>query len=127
MMQKKLSLHNTLDWLMAVFSLMGALVVLQTFVIGKHYIIPSVLLGVTVLLGNLAWFGLTKAKWAIMVNFWCGFLLSAHCFFALFWSVKYRILLGEQFELVFVPLTLLLVAITWLYAKHNRLFFKHHF
>jgi hypothetical protein len=73
-------------------------------------------------LGNLAWFGLHKAKWAKLINFWCGFLLSAHCFFALFWSVKYRAILGEQFELVLVPLTLFLSVLTWLYATNNKLF-----
>jgi hypothetical protein len=121
-MQKKLSLHNSYDWLMALFALLGLLAVLQTFIIGKHYIIPTGLLVIAVLLGNLAWFGLHKAKWANLINFWCGFLLSAHCFFALFWSVKYRAILGEQFELVLVPLTLFLSALTWLYAKNNKLF-----
>ncbi|MDP5132138.1 MAG: hypothetical protein NWQ54_14735 [Paraglaciecola sp.] len=121
-MQKKLALHNSFDWLMALLSCVGAVAVLQTFIIGKHYIIPTVILVLTVLFGNLAWFGLHKRKWANLVNFWIGFLLTAHCFFALFWSVKYRAILGDQFELVFVPLTLVLCGLTWLYANHNRLF-----
>jgi hypothetical protein len=122
LMQKKLAFHNTIDWFMALLSLLGLLAVLQTFIMGKHYIIPSAILAVTVLLGNVAWYGLHKAKWANLLNFWIGFLLTAHCFFALFWSVKYRALLGDYFELVFVPLTVILLAITWLYAKHNKLF-----
>ncbi|MFT4939753.1 MAG: hypothetical protein ACI88A_002798 [Paraglaciecola sp.] len=124
-MQKKFLLDTSLDWLMAFFTFLGILAVLQTFMIGKHYIIPSVLLVVTVILGNLAWFGLRRAKWANLINFWCGFLLTAHCFFALFWSVKYREILGEKFEFVFVPLTLLLFFLILMYAKHNKLFVNH--
>lgn len=123
-MSKKLSLPTSLDWLIALFALMGALAVLQTFIIGKHYIIPSVILLVTVVLGNLAWYGLHNALWAKRINFWCGFLLTAHCFFALFWSVKYRAVLGDKFELVFVPLTLIMLVVTWLYAKNNKLFVR---
>lgn len=121
-MDKKLSFSTSFDWLLAVFSLLASLAVLHTFIIGKHYIIPSVILVLAVILGNLAWYGLHKAQWAKVINFWCGFLLTAHCFFALFWSVKYRAVLGDKFELVFVPLTLVLLVLTWMYAKKNRLF-----
>jgi hypothetical protein len=124
-MQKRLSFSTSLDWFMALLTLLACLAVLQTFIIGKHYIIPSVILVLAVLLGNLAWFALHQAKWAKLISFWCGFLLTAHCFFGLFWSVKYRAVLGDQFELVFVPLTILMFVLTWLYAKNNKLFIKN--
>ena len=123
-MQIRLNLSTSLDWLIALAAIISAGAVLQTFIIGKHYIIPTVILLFTVILGNLAWFALDGAKWAKRINFWCGFLLTSHCFFALFWSVKYRAILGDLFELVCVVLTLVLFVLTWLYAKHNRLFVK---
>tara|TARA_R110001606_G_scaffold248008_1_gene396058 strand:- start:269 stop:664 length:396 start_codon:yes stop_codon:yes gene_type:complete len=123
-MKKSLSWANSLDWFLALLALMTALGVLQTFAIGKHYIIPTILLVVTVLLGNLAWYGLTQTNWAKRINFWCGFLLTAHGFFALFWSKKYREILGDQFELICAAVALVFFVVTWMYAKQNRLFAK---
>ncbi|MEH6712512.1 MAG: hypothetical protein V7733_14940 [Paraglaciecola polaris] len=123
-MKKSLSWANSLDWFMALLALVAGLAVLQTFVVGKHYIIPSILLVVTVLLGNLAWYGLSRTNWAKRVNFWCGFLLTAHGLFALFWSKRYREVLGDQFEVICLALTLLFFGLTWMYAKQNRLFVK---
>lgn len=123
-MQKRLNRGTSLDWLIALLAVLASGAVLQTFIIGKHYIIPTVILVLAVLLGNLAWFALDGAKWAKRINFWCGFLLSSHCFFALFWSVKYRAVLGDKFELVIVPVTVILVGLTWMYAKQNCLFVK---
>lgn len=121
-MNRQLNFSTTLDWFIALLATLAALAVLQTFVIGKHYIIPTMLLVVAVLLGNLGWYGLQNARWAKLINFWCGFLLSAHCFFALFWSVKYRTVLGDHFEWVCSVVTLLFTLLTYLYARHNRLF-----
>ena len=123
-MHYRLNTRTSLDWLIALLAMLAAVAVLQTFIIGKHYIIPSVILLACVVMGNLAWFALNGAIWAKRMNFWCGFLLTSHCFFALFWSVKYRALLGDKFELVFVPITLILCGLTGLYAKHNHLFAK---
>jgi hypothetical protein len=119
---KKMTLSYGLDWLMAVFALLASLAVLQTFIIGKHFIIPTVLLIITVFIGNLAWFGLKQVKWAQYINFWCGFVLTSHCFFALFWAKKYRELLGDLFEPVAVVITVVLLALTWFYARKNQLF-----
>jgi hypothetical protein len=120
-MNKRLSWTTSLDWLMGFVALFALIAVLQTFIIGKHYIIPSVLLTLSVLFGNLAWYALNGARWAKLLNFWCGALLTSHCFFALFWSVKYRAILGDYFEAVASVVTLLLFFTTFLYAKHNRL------
>ena len=95
---------------------------LQTFIIGKHFIIPTVLLVVAVFFGNLAWYGFKQVKWAQLLNFWCGVILTSHCFFALFWAKKYRELLGNAFEPVAVIITVLLLALTWFYASKNQLF-----
>ncbi|NCP66039.1 MAG: hypothetical protein GW763_12185 [Paraglaciecola sp.] len=120
-MRKRLSWATSLDWLMGLVALCALIAVLQTFIIGKHYIIPSVLLIFSVLFGNLAWYALQGARWAKLVNFWCGVLLTSHGFFALFWSVKYRAVLGDYFEGVGIVVTLLVFFTTFLYAKYNRL------
>ena len=118
----KPALHNGLDWLIGIFSVITFIIVLQTFVIGKHFIIPTILLVVTVFLGNLSWYGFKQVKWAQYLNFWCGLILTCHFFFALFWAKKYRELLGSAFEPVAIFVTLLLFTLTWFYANKNDLF-----
>lgn len=119
---KKLALQHGLDWLIATFAAIAILAVLQTFIIGKHFIIPTIILIIAVFLGNLAWYGFKQAKWAQYLNFWCGFILTNHCFYALFWAKKYREILGSAFEPVAVVVTLLLFTLTWFYASKNQLF-----
>ncbi|MCF2947240.1 hypothetical protein L0668_03915 [Paraglaciecola aquimarina] len=121
---KKISGKYGVDWLMATFALIGMLAVLQTFIIGKHFIIPTLLLVITIVLGNLAWYGFKQLKWAQYVNFWCISILTSHCFFALFWAKKYRELLGSLFEPVAIVVTILLFLLSWFYARNNQLFSK---
>jgi hypothetical protein len=119
---KKLTLSHGLDWLLGAFTLIGTVAVIQTFVIGKHFIIPTMILVMVVILGNLAWYGLQQKKWAQYMNFWVGVLLTSHCFFALFWAKKYREILNDAFEPVAIIMTLLLFFLTWFYATKNSLF-----
>jgi hypothetical protein len=74
-----------------------------------------------VLFGNLARYGYRNEAWAKVVLFWFGVILNFHVFFALFWSVKYRAILGEAFEYLFAPLTLVLAYLLWQYARRNEL------
>jgi hypothetical protein len=119
---KKIALQYGLDWLIATFSAIATVAVLHTFIIGKHFIIPTILLMAAVFFGNLAWYGFKQVKWAQYLNFWCGFLLTNHCFYALFWAKKYREILGSTFEPIAVMLTLSLFGLTWFYASKNQLF-----
>ena len=123
-MTKYISLKNSFDCLVAFFALAGVLGVLQTFIIGKHFIIPTIILTVTVLVGNIAWYGFQQKIWAKYVLFWFGSLTTAHCFFALFWAKKYRTLLGDAFEPICVVLILLLGFLSYQYARENALFIK---
>ena len=121
-MTQWLKLGNSFDLIFAVLAAAGALGVLQTFVIGQHYIIPSGILAVTVLLGNLARYGLQNRAWAKQILFWCGFLFTAHAFMALFFSKRYREILGGAFEPVCIVVILIFGYLTWQYARHNRIF-----
>ena len=120
-MQGRFSLQYSFDLIFALLAALAALAVLQTFIIGRHYIIPSTILVATVLLGNIAWYGLRDARWAKCLLFWSGFLFTAHLLFALFFAQVYRTLLGAAFEPVCAVL-LLFAFMTWQYAKRNRLF-----
>jgi hypothetical protein len=121
-MRSKLTLAYAFDWLFAAVCA-GALVgVLQTFVIGRHFIIPTGILAIAVLTGNVAWYGLNDRRWAKQLLFWCGFLATCHLFFALFWAKRYRELLGDAFEPVCAVLTVLFAFLSWQYARRNRLF-----
>lgn len=121
-MKERLSLAYAFELIFALLALLAALAVLQTFVIGKHYIIPSVILVGAVLFGNLAWWGWRDAAWAKHVLFWLGFLFTAHAFFALFFSKRYRELLGGAFEPVCVVVVIVFAYLTVQYARRNRLF-----
>ena len=57
-MSKTLSLDNSFDLIFALAAVIGILATLQTFIIGQHYIIPTGTLTLTVVLGNLARYGL---------------------------------------------------------------------
>jgi hypothetical protein len=119
------SLENALDLLFAALAVLAGVAVLQTFLIGRHYIIPSLILALALLLANLAWYGLRGAMWAKRAMFWAGVLTTAHLLFALFWAQRYRELLGSAFEPVCVVLILLLGYLTWQYARRNRLLSPH--
>lgn len=53
-MNRKMSLHHSLDLVAAVIAFAAILGVLQTFIIGKHFTIPTMILFFAVLFGNLA-------------------------------------------------------------------------
>ena len=121
-MKRLFSLKYTFDHLAALVAAAAVIGVVQTFVIGKHYLIPTAILVLAVLFGNLARYGYRDQAWAKVVLYWIGVILNFHVFFALFWSVKYRAILGEAFEYVFAPLTLVLAILVWQYARRNELF-----
>ena len=77
-MTKYISLKNSFDCLVAFFALAGVLGVLQTFIIGKHFIIPTMILTVTVLVGNIAWYGFQQKIWAKYVLFWFPYLKNTY-------------------------------------------------
>lgn len=105
--------------LLAVAALAG---VLQTFVVGKHFIIPTVILTIAVILGNLAAYGFRDHSWAKHMLFWFGVIFTLHAFFALFWAKAYRVLLGEAFEYVCATIVAIMGVLTWQYARRNALF-----
>lgn len=121
-MGSRLSLDYAFEWLFAAGAALAGVAVLQTFVIGRHFIIPTAILTLAVLLGNVAWYGFQDRRWAKMVLFWSGVLATAHFFFALFWAKKYRELLGGAFEPACVVVVLVLGFLSWQYARRNRLF-----
>lgn len=121
-MKNAFSLKNSLDLIAALIAVVAALAVLQTFVIGKHYLIPTMILFWGVLFGNLARYGLRDHAWAKQILFWIFFLFTAHLFFALFFSVKYRAILGSAFEIVIGVMFLVFALLTFAYAKGNALF-----
>ena len=121
-MNRLLSLDNSFDLIFAVAAAIGVLATLQTFIIGQHYIIPTGILTVTVLLGSLARYGLAGQRWAKEILFWCGFLFSAHMFFAIFFSKRYPEVLGAAFLPVTIGTFLLFAFLSYRYARGNNLF-----
>jgi hypothetical protein len=121
-MRTFVQLANAFELLLAALAVAAGAGVLHTFLIGRHFIIPTGILLVAVLSGNLAWYGFRGAVWAKVVMFWIGVLLTAHFLFALFWAKRYREWLGTAFEPACVVAVLLLGYLTWQYARRNRLF-----
>ena len=121
-MKKWLSFQYAFEVFFAVLSAGALLAVLYTFLIGKHFIIPSVILTVSVILGNLAFYGFQDRSWAKYLLFWVNLLITVHCFFALFWAKKYREILGDAFEITFGVIVLLFGVLLIQYVRSNRLF-----
>ncbi len=116
------NLSCSIDLLFAAISFLAALAVLHSFVIGRHYIIPSMILVVAVVLGNIAWYGLQGHRWAKILMFWSALLFTCHAFFALFWSKAYREVLGSAFEWVCGATVILFVYLLLQYGRQNRLY-----
>jgi hypothetical protein len=119
-----LSLKYSLEHVATIVALVSSAGVLHSFFIGKHYLIPTMCLALAVLFGNLARYGYRDQHWARQILFWIFVILNAHVLFALFFSVKYREILGDAFEYVFAPLTVILAFLVWQYAIQNELFKK---
>ena len=121
-MNKRLSLNYSFELIFAVGAAIALLAVLETFIIGRHYIIPSAILAGAVLFGNLAWYGFQDRTWAKYVLFWINFLLTCHALFALFWSKRYREILGDSFEVVCAAFIVIFGFLLVTYVRRNRLF-----
>jgi hypothetical protein len=121
-LKRFLTLKYSFDLIFAAIAVFALLAVLQTFVIGQHYIIPSVILVVAVAFGNIAGYGFRDQPWAKQLLFWSGFLFTAHAFMALFFSKRYREVLGDAFEPVCVVVVIVFGFLVYRYAKDNKLF-----
>jgi hypothetical protein len=120
-MKRLFSLNYSLEAVAALFAAGAMLGVLQTFIIGKHFVIPTMILVLAVLFGNLARFGLADHRWAKHVLFWIFFVATCHSFFALFWAKTPRELLGQYFVPLYGGVFVVLAFLCWQYAKKNEL------
>ncbi len=120
-MSKAFSLKYSLETLCVLLTLMGLAAVLHQFIIGKHFIIPTVILILPLITGNIARGGYRDQTWAKHVAFWLGVLLTCHWFFALFYAQTLRAMLGGAFEPVAGGITLLLAWLTFQYRARNNL------
>ena len=116
-MKEKLTLNYTLEWITLAASCMVFLAVIYTFVIGKHYVIPTALLGGAVVLANLGYYGIHDKLWARGLFFWLAVMICAHTFFALFWAKAPRELLGQYFVPVYAVACLFFGYLAWVYSK----------
>ena len=123
-MKNIFSLEHSLEVVAAFLSLIAALGVLQTFIIGQHFVIPTIILFLAVLFGNLARFGVKGQRWAKHTLFWIFALMSCHAFFALFWAAEARpgALFGAAFYPVYGGVFVGLAVLCWQYAGRNDLF-----
>lgn len=120
-MKKLLTLKHSLELLAAIITIAAFLGVLQTFIIGRHFVIPTMILVLAVLFGNLARSGVNGERWAKQVLFWVFFIAASHAFLALFWAGTPREILGDAFLFVYGGVFSTLGFLTWQYAKNNEL------
>lgn len=111
-MSKHLSVSYALEWITAITALVAAITVIVSF-IDQHYIIPTVSLINTILLGHLARAGLQRRPWARYTLFWAAIVVSAHGLFALFWAKQPAELLGDAFVPVYAGGMLLFAFLAW--------------
>lgn len=117
------SLAGSLEGLAALLALGGFLAVLQTFVIGRHFVIPTLALVPTIFFAVLATAGARGERWAQGLLLWLGALAVAHLFFALFWAKTPRALLGSAFLPVYGFALVLMAGLTRAYHRANGLHF----
>ena len=122
-MKKLLTIENSLEAIATLIAAGAALGVLQTFIIGKHFVIPTMVLLLVIFFGNLARFGLRGERWAKHMLFWVFFLLSAHAFFALFWAAEARpgALFGAAFYPLYGGFLVIVGGLCYAYARRNGL------
>ena len=118
-MKKLFSLKHSLDLLAVIIAIAALLGVIQTFIIGQHFVIPTMLLVLVVLFGNLAGSSMRGERWAKHILFWIFFIATCHAFFALFWAKTPREMLGDAFLFVYGAAFIMLGFLTWQYAKKN--------
>jgi hypothetical protein len=118
----RLSFKYSMEYIVSLLALAALSGVVQTFVVGKHFIIPTGILTIAVILGNLAAYGFRDQLWAKHMLFWFGLIFTLHAFFALFWAKAYRELLGGAFEYVCAAVVAIMAVLTWQYARRNALF-----
>ncbi len=121
-MKTYLTKQHCLEVVAGLIALIFFLIVLESFVIGKHYIMPTIYLVVTIIFGNLAYYGFKGYVWAKSILFWLFFLFSAHVFFAIFYTQRYREILGGAWEPVGSLLFIILAFGLYVYASSNALF-----
>ncbi|MEL7045482.1 MAG: hypothetical protein AAGL66_10735 [Pseudomonadota bacterium] len=123
-MKQFLSLSYSLEGLAALVSVVAGVGVLHTFVLGKHFVIPTLILLLVILFGNLARFGLKDQRWAKHMLFWIFLLAVLHALFAVVWARDARPgqLLGEAFYPLYGGFVLGVGTLCFLYAKRNALF-----
>lgn len=114
--------RNSLEWVTAFITCLLVLGVIQTFVIGRHFIIPTAILTFTILLGNLTAYAFMGRIWAKRIVFWLYLIFTSHLFFALFWAKKYRDILEQAFVPSFLVAFLLFAFLLVQYNRQNHLF-----
>lgn len=120
-MKNLFTLKHSLEFLSAIIASAAFLGVLQTFIIGKHFVIPTAILAMAVLFGNLARSGLRGDRLAKQIIFWIFFIAACHAFFALFWAATPRQILGAAFMYVYGAAFVILAFLCWQYARKNEL------
>lgn len=121
-MNRLFSLKCSMELFAIVIASCAVIGVLYTFIIGKHFVIPTLILIVAVLFGNLAYYGYKQQLWAKYLLFWFGVIFNCYTFFALFWAKKFREILGGSFEIIWTPMVVVTVFLLYHYVKKNELF-----
>lgn len=121
-MKELFSLKHSLDLAAAVVAGVALIGVLQTFIVGKHFVIPTLILVLAAIFGNLARFAFRGENWARHMLFWIFSIAACHAFFALFWAKTPRELLGDAFYYVYGAAFVVLAFASWQYAKRNQIF-----
>jgi len=121
-MKEKIEFKYSLEILASVAAVGGAVTVLFTFIIGKHYIIPTIHLTNTILIAHLAYFGFQDKRWAKYVLFWIATVISMHMFMGLFVAQVPREIFGNAFLPIYGTVCVIFGALAWKYVAFNCLF-----
>lgn len=119
-MKLKLSLATSLEFLSLLICLGVLYKTFEQSVLEHHFIIPTQILSIGVLLGNFVYYSFKGHLWAKIILFWLFALADFCAFLSIFYSPSLaKTEYGVYFMIVFVPIFTFLV---YSYQKKNELF-----
>lgn len=112
--------RNSLDYITALLCIAVVYKVYEQSVLEHHFIIPTQILAIGVILGNFIYYSQKGRIWAKVILFWLFVLVDFCAFLSIFYSPSLA-KMGDMVYvvMVFVPLFTILL---YFYQKMNRLF-----
>lgn len=83
-----------------VLAIFAVLLMFYTFY-NKHFVTPTINLASAIVFYNLSVYGFRRKPWLRTLPFYFCVVMCVHAYFALFWAITPRAMLGDNFTLTY--------------------------